>query len=268
MRVQGSRRAWTGRRLWGVGSGGFSPTLGGGPGDPKDLRRRDETLREATVTPVTNTTETPAGETRNHAKSGPGTPPSGRRLGGLLPWVLLGMVSVLVVSLAQIGRGGGEIEDTLNFEYAGGIHTEARIPYTETPGAGGPHHPVWQNCGAYTEELYDEHVVHSLEHGAVAIMYHPDELDAGSIEALTRRWATHRYVILSPRDDIASPIVLTAWNRQLSLSDEADPRIGIFVARYAEGPQAPESGAPCRGGTARTSTTPWGGPVTGDSMGN
>lgn len=191
-----------------------------------------------------------------------------RRLGGLLPWVLLGAVSVIVVSLAQIGRGSGEIEDTLSFEYAGGIHTESRIPYTETPGAGGPHHPVWQNCGVYSDELYDEHVVHSLEHGAVSIMYDPNELDTEAIEALAGRWKTHRYVILAPRNDLADPVVLTAWNRQLGLRDPSDPRIGIFVARYAEGPQAPESGAPCRGGTSRTTANPWGAALTEGSTGN
>jgi hypothetical protein len=184
------------------------------------------------------------------------------RLGGLLPWVLLGMLSVIVVSVAQIGRGEGEIEDTLSLEYVGGIHTETRITYTETPGAGGPHHPVWQNCGVYSEELYDEHVVHSLEHGAVSIAYDPATVAASDVEALTRRWQGHRYVILAPRSDLASPIVLTAWNRQLALSEQNDPRVGIFVARYAEGPQAPESGAPCRGGTSRTRANPWDAAIT------
>jgi len=204
---------------------------------------------------------TPTSSTNSETATG------ARRLGGLLPWVILGMLSVVVVSVAQIGRGSGEIEDTVSYEYAGGIHTEKRISYTENPGAGGPHHPVWQNCGAYTEELYDEHVVHSLEHGAVSITYDPDTIKTTEIDALRERWKTHRYVILSPRRGIASPIVLTAWNRRLALNETKDPRIGIFVARYAEGPQAPESGAPCRGGTSRSRTNPWEGEIVGDSMG-
>lgn len=252
--------------VWGVAA--YEQPLAAHPFTPRAPRRRDENPGRATVTPVENDTQTQAATGEGARTNGGGPGGRARALGGLLPWVVLGMLSVIVVSVAQIGRGSGEIEDTLSFEYAGGIHTEARIPYTENPGAGGPHHPVWQNCGAYTEELYDEHVVHSLEHGAVAITYRPGAIDAGDVEALTRRWGTHRYVILSPRDDLADPIVLTAWNRQLGLSEPDDPRIGIFVARYAEGPQAPESGAPCRGGTSRSTATPWESPVIGTSMEN
>lgn len=200
------------------------------------------------------------------ARTGDASARKRRLLGGLLPWVLLGTVSVLAVSVAQIGRGDGEIEDVTRYAYKGGNHTETRVTYPETPGAGGAHHPVWQNCGVYTRELYDEHVVHSLEHGAVSITYDPETVGTDTVDALTKRWGAHPYVIVSPRSGLAGPIVLTAWNRQLTVDEPTDPRIGIFVARYAEGPQAPESGAPCTRGTTRTTTSPWDGPITGNSM--
>ena len=174
------------------------------------------------------------------------------------------MASVLVVAGVQLTRDDGEIEGVEAYEYVGGVHTETRIPYTETPAVGGPHHPVWQNCGIYRQELFDEHVVHSMEHGAVSITYRPGNIDTAALTALEERFAGNRYVLISPRAEQGATIVLSAWNRQLALEDASDPRVGIFVARYAEGPQAPESGAPCRGGTDRTVDS--GGTITGPGM--
>lgn len=171
---------------------------------------------------------------------------------GLLPWVVLGMASVAVVVVAQTGRDGGEIEGVETYEYIGGLHTEAEVPYTENPPTGGPHDPVWQNCGTYTEELREEHVVHSMEHGAVWVTYRPGSLTETQTRELAERLEGRRYVILSPRASQDAPIALSAWNRQLTVTEHDDPRIGIFAARYAEGPQAPESGAPCDGGTSTT----------------
>src|ERR687891_454587 len=53
-------------------------------------------------------------------------------------------------------------------------HTEETVPYSQIPPVGGPHDPVWQNCGFYDMPVRDENAVHSLEHGAVWITYSPD----------------------------------------------------------------------------------------------
>jgi hypothetical protein len=166
------------------------------------------------------------------------------------------MGSVALVLAVGLTRDGGEIEGVKAFEYIGGLHTEADVPYTENPGVGGPHDPVWQNCGVYADEIREEHVVHSLEHGAVWITYRKDDLSDGELEGLVERFRERRYVIVSPRASQDSPVVLSAWNRRLAITAVDDPRIGIFVARYAEGPQAPESGAPCHGGTDATLSEP------------
>ena len=44
MRVQGSRRAWTGRRLWGVGCGGLPNTF---EGTHRDTKKPPKTPRKA-----------------------------------------------------------------------------------------------------------------------------------------------------------------------------------------------------------------------------
>ncbi|MBZ0283910.1 MAG: DUF3105 domain-containing protein [Anaerolineae bacterium] len=130
-------------------------------------------------------------------------------------------------------------------------HTDAAVEYPQTPPAGGPHNAVWQTCGVYVEPLVNEHAVHSLEHGAVWITYQPD-LPADQLQTLqdlTRR-GTHR--LLSPYPGIDSPIVVSAWGYQLHLERADDPRLGLFIAKYEQGPSTPELGATCSGGETRT----------------
>ena len=59
------------------------------------------------------------------------------------------------------------------YDYVGNHHTTDPVTYTETPPAGGPHDPVWEDCGVYTQQLRNENVVHALEHGTVWITYRP-----------------------------------------------------------------------------------------------
>ena len=59
------------------------------------------------------------------------------------------------------------------YDYVGNEHTTDPVTYTETPPAGGPHDPVWHDCGVYTQQVRNENAVHSLEHGTVWITYRP-----------------------------------------------------------------------------------------------
>jgi hypothetical protein len=127
-------------------------------------------------------------------------------------------------------------------------HSEAPQQYAQTPPAGGVHSSVWQNCGIYDQPVRNENAVHSLEHGAVWITYRPD-LPEASIETLRRLARGHSHVLLSPYPDLPQPIVATAWGLQLPLTDAADPRLPTFISRYEKGPQTPEPGAVCTGGT-------------------
>lgn len=244
MLVRGSRRARTGRRLWGVGCGGLPDTLGGTTGEGKpasEAGKRDEDRRDDTVAAV------------HAAGPQPGRKP--RHTGGLTPWIALGIAALAAVAVARLTTGTGEIDGIETFTYIGGLHTEADVPYTENPGVGGPHHPTWQNCAVYDAEIREEHAVHSLEHGAVWITYRDDDLDAQEKLDLTTRYEGRSHVIVSPRNSQETPIVVSAWNRRLAVQRADDPRIGVFVAQYFQGPQAPESGAPCDGGTDATIDT-------------
>jgi hypothetical protein len=111
---------------------------------------------------------------------------------------------------------------------------------------GGDHAPAPQTCGTYVDPVPDENAVHSLEHGAVWITYRPD-LDQAALSRLGEVVVSAgSYGLLSPRLQ-QSPVVATAWERQLEVDSPDDPRLMRFVEAYAQGPQTPEQGALCQG---------------------
>jgi hypothetical protein len=121
------------------------------------------------------------------------------------------------------------------------------VDYAQTPPAGGAHNDVWQNCGFYDEPITDEVAVHSLEHGAVWITYTPD-VPQDEIERLRDLSEGNDFVLVSPYPDQGSPLVATAWGKQLSLESAEDPGLERFINAYTQGPQTPEPGALCTGG--------------------
>ena len=128
-------------------------------------------------------------------------------------------------------------------------HTEDDVDYDQVPPVGGMHDPVWLDCGAYDAPVRDENAVHDLEHGSIWITYKPD-LGADDVATLTDELPQNG--ILSPYDGLPAPVVVTAWGRQLRLTGADDPRLPLFVERYADGHTAPEPFASCAGGVRET----------------
>ena len=133
-----------------------------------------------------------------------------------------------------------------------GQHTEANVDYKQNPPAGGPHNPIWQNCGYYSKPVRDENAVHSLEHGAVWITYSPD-LPQDQVDHLRDLAQNQTYMLVSPRDNLPSPVVASAWGKQLTLQSADDPNLERFIGAYRQGPQTPEPGAACTGGIGQPS---------------
>lgn len=133
------------------------------------------------------------------------------------------------------------------FEVADASHTEEPVTYPQDPPAGGPHHPIWQNCGFYAEPVVDGHAVHSLEHGAVWITYDASVVEEAELDVL-RALAAEPKVLVSPYEGLGdTPVVASAWGAQLRLGSAIDARLGEFVDAFRNG-NAPEPGASCQGG--------------------
>jgi predicted small secreted protein len=186
-------------------------------------------------------------------------------------WVAA-LVLLLALVLASCGGGGGQggggsqttaakkattetttahkkvpIGVTKSYSNLSRDHTKEPVDYPQTPPVGGPHNPIWQNCGFYSKPLRNEYAVHSMEHGAVWITYSPD-LPKDQVETLRDIAHRNSYVLVSPYSDLPSQVVASAWGKQLHLNSADDPRLEQFVRAYQQGPQNPEPGAPCNGG--------------------
>ena len=176
-----------------------------------------------------------------------------------LPLVLAAVAAVLVLGLAvtvpvlaqqggsDVSAGPANLDDVQFFKGLTNLHTEDDVDYGQVPPVGGPHDPVWLDCGRYDEPVRDENAVHDLEHGAIWITYdtHLSDRDVDALESVLPDNA-----ILSPYDGLPAPVVVTAWARQLALTGADDPRLELFLDAYADGRTSPEPLASCAGGVS------------------
>ena len=127
-------------------------------------------------------------------------------------------------------------------------HKEGSITYEQIPPVGGEHNPVWQDAGFYEKPVLEEKAVHTLEHGAVWITYNPD-LPQDQKDELRQIVESQDCLLASPYPSLQSPVVASAWGKQLRLEGADDPGLQEFIVAYRKGPQTPEPGAPCTGAT-------------------
>jgi hypothetical protein len=170
-----------------------------------------------------------------------------KRMRALRIWIPIAVVVLGLVGLVVMRLSEEEVEGAVFVEAAASNQHDASIHYEfgGLPPTGGVHRPEWQNCGIYAEPVAAEYAIHSMEHGAVWLTYHPD-LPAEQLATLQDLVRGQSYLILSPYPDQTSEIVLTAWDVQLRADSAGDDRIDAFVSRYRR-TRGPESAA-CSGG--------------------
>ncbi len=164
---------------------------------------------------------------------------------------LAGFIALVVIDARQKAASSppGEVQ-TYDVGPAGD-HSQKDVDYEQSPPAGGEHNPVWQNEGFYDQPIRDENAVHTLEHGAVWIAYSPD-LSADQKDRVRELVEKQTCVLASPYPDLDSPIVASAWGKQLALENADSPDLERFIRAYRQGPQTPEPGATCTNGTSVT----------------
>ncbi|MFJ8665673.1 DUF3105 domain-containing protein [Streptomyces sp. NPDC093600] len=128
-------------------------------------------------------------------------------------------------------------------------HVTTAVTYEMKPPVGGDHHQVWQNCDGdvYKAPVAEVNAVHSLEHGAVWVTYNKKAPEA-EVKKLAEKVGKTPYSLMSPVDDQAGAIMLSAWGKQVTVDSATDPRVDAFFTKYVQGPQTPEPGAACTGG--------------------
>ncbi|MEI9885772.1 MAG: DUF3105 domain-containing protein [Rhizomicrobium sp.] len=97
------------------------------------------------------------------------------------------------------------------------------VVYTSNPPSSGPHYDTWANFQELTHEVDDRHLVHSLEHGAVLLLYKCDGAECDAIVPALRAVrdavpadplcdpAVRTRVILAPRAANDVPVAAAAW---------------------------------------------------------
>ena len=163
---------------------------------------------------------------------------AGAALGAFVPLVLL----------SDRHQASFDVPGVKSFENLSLQHRNKAITYEQIPPVGGEHNPVWQNAGFYERQVLEENAVHTLEHGAVWITYRAD-LPEDQKEELRRIVESQDCLLASPYPSLSTPVVASAWGKQLRLKSADDPRLQEFILAYRKGPQTPEPGAPCTGAT-------------------
>lgn len=131
------------------------------------------------------------------------------------------------------------------FEDLGGAHVAAPEPITwpDDPPASGPHRPQWARWGEYAT-LGPEHWLHNLEHGGVALLYHPCARDA--VRDALRDFAERRPAdaggpfryVLAPYPDLPTPVAALTWQWRYLAPCVREDELGEFVDRhYRDAPE-------------------------------
>jgi hypothetical protein len=163
---------------------------------------------------------------------------------------VVAIVAIVLIVSAKSDRSAGGAAPIATKSYSGLTRTHVTTPvrYPQTPPVGGDHNPVWVSCGFYGDPIMSEKGVHSMEHGAVWITYSSD-LPATQVSSLRRLAEGTTYILVSRwAESLPSPVVASAWGKQLALPSADDTKLAEFVRAFRAGPQTPEPGAACTGG--------------------
>lgn len=123
----------------------------------------------------------------------------------------------------------------------GRVNEHSRSPsFAVDPPSGGSHDPGVARAGAFTAETTpaDGQIVHSLEHGLLAIWYRPDLPDADVADLRAIQEERSEDVLLLPRASLDEPVAATAWHRRLVCGKPEPQSIERFVDAYiGNGPE-------------------------------
>jgi hypothetical protein len=142
--------------------------------------------------------------------------------------------------------------DLLSFSTDNGGQQTHQAPYSydpETTGidppVSGRHNPNPAECGIHAEKIPDENFVHTLEHGAVAVVYRPtlDPTDIKEIEDIVSGYEDH--TLSAPYEGLESPVVVASWSHKMLLDSVDRDAITEYIDTFRGEPPAPEAQQGC-----------------------
>jgi len=168
------------------------------------------------------------------------------RLGGLAG------VGLAIVGLVALGSGVGQADVGVSARLEGGVGVHlpsgAALPQRNRPPSSGPHYAGRAAYGAFESPVPPGDWVHVLEHGGVAVVFKC--ADATECGATAGRLRTEVYdqagngafgerkLVITPYQEMDSPIAAVAWGRILELHEIDAEQILAFYNRYLDrGPE-------------------------------
>lgn len=125
------------------------------------------------------------------------------------------------LNLQEAARAAG-CELHLHLPDEGHEHIPASAPeprYRTKPPTSGDHVDEQQADGAYRETPPPASVVHSLEHGRLAIQYRPDLPEQAQLELIGLFDNIYGGTLLFPNPDMPYPVVVTTWTNLMGCTD-------------------------------------------------
>ena len=195
----------------------------------------------------------------------------GRNWGPILLFTVVILVAVGIIGFAgwkvydsakTVSDRVSDIDGAKNFRTSdrnlvkAAQHQSGPIQYAQNPPVAGKHNPDWQNCmgDVYDAPIANEHAVHSMEHGAVWVVYNPAKLNKDQIAALAKKVDGKEYSLMSPMENLDAAVSVQAWGFQLKVDNPTDKRIDEFIKATRK--NAGVEAASCSGGITETGTTP------------
>jgi hypothetical protein len=120
------------------------------------------------------------------------------------------------------------------------------VAYQNNPPASGPHYAVVLQYGLYEgEDIPAPYWVHSLEHGAIVVLYKCDQPCPDLVQSLgdmldlfpLSKW-DNRKIVIVPYRQMDAPLMAVAWNVQMPLEQFEPQALIDFYSRHVD--QGPE----------------------------
>jgi hypothetical protein len=118
-------------------------------------------------------------------------------------------------------------------------HTNDPVGYESVPPTTGDHSPSVASCGIHATQIPDELFVHALEHGAVGVLYDPQEVEVDTIRDIEAKVGEYEdRTISAPYSGTDTPITVTSWTKLMRLdSYDADTVTEYIEAFRGTGPE-------------------------------
>jgi hypothetical protein len=124
------------------------------------------------------------------------------------------------------------------------------LTFTSNPPTSGAHYPSWANFEEFGAPIEDGYLVHSLEHGAIALLYKCEGAACTSVveglrkvrDALTSDVACDPSirvrVVIAPYPKLDVPVAAAAWGWTYKAQCVDSPTLTAFAKEhYAQGPE-------------------------------